>query len=61
MYRCSECEEIFEEPCYDEFCWEDYYGVGSMFGNRNYGTIATCPFCGAYVNTEEDYYYDEEE
>ena len=36
----------FDYPDYMEVCLEDYYGVGSMFPNRNYGVIAQCPYCG---------------
>lgn len=61
MYRCPECGEIFEDPIYMEVCWEDYCGVGSMFPNRNYGTIAKCPRCGNSIDTEYDIYYEEEE
>lgn len=46
MYRCS-CGAMFAEPDYLEVCYEDYYGVSSMFPNRNYGTFAVCPECGS--------------
>lgn len=61
MYKCPECGEIFEEPNYMEVCWEDYYGVGSMFPNRTYGTITQCPCCGEAINTDDDIYYEEED
>jgi len=61
MYKCPECGEIFEEPNYMEVCWEDYYGVGSMFPNRNYGVISQCPHCGEAINTDDDIYYEEED
>lgn len=54
MYRCNECGETFEEPIYMEVCWEDYYGVGSMFENKNYGVIAECPYCGEPIDREMD-------
>jgi len=61
MYQCPECDEIFEEPVFEEVCWEDLYGVGSMFPDRHYGTIASCPYCGSSINIEEDFYYDDDE
>ncbi len=61
MYKCPECGEIFEEPNYMEVCMEDFYGVGSMFPNRNYGTITQCPYCGEAINTDYDYFYEEDE
>lgn len=60
MYRCRSCGCRFEKPDYMEICWEDYYGVGSMFPNKNYGVVAECPNCGSddicetYEGDEED-------
>lgn len=45
MYKCSNCQEVFDEPYETEICLEYYYGVGSQFGNRNYSTMAVCPYC----------------
>ena len=61
MYKCPECGEIFDEPDYMEVCWEDYNGVGSMFPDRHYGTIAQCPYCNEAIDTEYDYYDEDEE
>ena len=61
MYKCPECGEIFEEPVYEEVCMEDLYGVGSMFSDRHYKTICTCPECGEYIDIEEDFYYEEDD
>ena len=49
MFICCDCGEKFSEDELDHerVCWEDYYGVSSMFPNRNYGEIAICPFCGS--------------
>ena len=47
MYRCLNCKQIFEYRDYIDVCLEDYYGVGNQFSNRNYGTIAVCPYCGS--------------
>lgn len=45
MYKCWNCGLKFEEPCYEEVCLEDLYGVGSMFPDRHYTLLATCPRC----------------
>lgn len=54
MYRCRECERVFDEPDYIERCAEDYYGVGSMFPDRHYEVFVECPYCGAPIYLEED-------
>ena len=59
MYKCPECGAIFEEPEYETVCFEELYGVGSMFGDRHYGTFANCPECGGSIDIEYDT-YDEE-
>lgn len=61
MLKCIRCGEVFgeEETVYERVCWEDYYGVSSMFRNKNYGSIATCPCCGS--EELEEYYDDDEE
>ena len=60
MVKCIECGAVL---CEDEVeretvCWEDYYGVSTMFQNRNYGNVAVCPHCHGAV---EEYYEKEEE
>jgi DNA-directed RNA polymerase subunit RPC12/RpoP len=49
MFKCDNCGAIIEddEVEYERVCWEDYYGVGGMFPNKNYGTLAVCPACGS--------------
>lgn len=65
MYRCPECGAVFEEPEYETVCFEELYGVGSMFADRHYGTFANCPECGSAIDIvydtydEEDYETDE--
>lgn len=61
MMICNNCGEIFDDDAvvYETVCWEDYYGVGSMFQNKNYGTMATCPCCGS--DDLDDYWEDDEE
>ena len=61
MYRCRECGRRVEEPVYEEVCFEDYYGVGHEFAIRTYGVITTCPYCGAHIDTQEDFDYEENE
>ena len=63
MYKCPECGAIFEEPEYETVCYEDIYGVGSMFPDRHYGTFANCPRCGGSIDIEYDTWdeeYDDE-
>lgn len=61
MLRCANCGEIFDEDeaVYESVCWEDYYGVGGSFPNKNYGSVATCPHCGS--EELEDYWEDDDE
>ena len=63
MYKCPECGAIFEEPEYETVCFEELYGVGSMFADRHYGTFANCPRCGGSIDIEYDTWdeeYDDE-
>lgn len=63
MYKCRECGAIFEEPVYETVCFEEIYGVGSMFPDRHYGTFASCPRCGGSIDIEYDTWdeeYDDE-
>lgn len=61
MLKCVRCGEIFDEDdaVYETVCWEDYYGVGGSFPNKNYGSIATCPCCGS--EELEEYCDDDKE
>ena len=61
MYKCPECGAIFEEPEYETVCFEELYGVGSMFPDRHYGTFANCPECGGAIDIEYDIYDEEED
>ena len=61
MYKCPECGAVFEEPEYETVCFEEQYGVGSMFNDRHYGTFANCPECGGAIDIEYDTYDEEEE
>ena len=63
MYKCRECGAVFEEPVYETVCFEEIYGVGSMFADRHYGTFASCPKCGEAIDIEYDTWdeeYDDE-
>jgi len=60
MYKCWNCGVRFEEPDYEEVCMEDLYGVGSMFQNRHYKLISTCPHCGS-DEIEEGYEGEDDE
>lgn len=46
IYICERCGAEFEEPGYESFCYEDEYGVSSMFSTRHYGEYQVCPECG---------------
>ena len=61
MYKCPECGSVFEEPIYETVCFEELYGVGSMFTDRHYGTFANCPQCGGSIDIEYDTYDEEYE
>ena len=61
MYKCPECDEVFEEPEFETVCLEDLYGVGSMFADRHYRTLASCPKCGEAIDIEYDTYDEETE
>ena len=61
MYKCPECGAIFEDPEYETVCFEELYGVGSMFPDRHYGTFANCPECGEAIDIEYDVYDEEYE
>lgn len=61
MYKCPECGAIFEDPEYETVCFEELYGVGSMFTDRHYGTFANCPQCGGSIDIEYDIYDEEYE
>lgn len=61
MYKCPECDEIFEEPVYETICMEEYCGVSTMFSDRHYATFANCPKCGGSIDIEYDIYDEEED
>ena len=61
MYKCPECGAVFEDPEYETVCFEELYGVGSMFADRHYGTFASCPRCGEAIDTEYDIYDEDED
>ena len=61
MYKCPECGAVFEEPVYETVCFEEIYGVGSMFSDRHYGTYTNCPECGSAIDIEYDTYDEDEE
>jgi DNA-directed RNA polymerase subunit RPC12/RpoP len=60
-YRCSECGAVFDEPEHEHGYWEDYNGVSSLFGSRTPYTFTVCPECGEAIDTEYDYFDEEEE
>ena len=58
MWICDLCGSIFSEPASIRYCYEDYYGVSSMFPNKNYGYFDACPYCGS---EEINSYWEEDE
>ena len=60
MLICNKCGQILSEDEleYERVCWEEYYGVGSMFPNKNYGDISICPECGS--DDLDEYHEDDE-
>ena len=60
-YKCPECGAVIEEPEYETVCLEELYGVGSMFSNMHYRTLASCPNCGEAIDIEYDTYDEEYE
>ena len=60
MFKCCDCGEIFNESEAEvkRICLEDEYGVSSMFTDRHYQDIITCPNCGS---EELEVYYEEDE
>lgn len=45
MYKCSECENRFEEPKQKQICFETEYGVSNLFDSRTFTTVSVCPYC----------------
>lgn len=53
MWYCDNCKNEFEEPARKEITFEEYYGVGHLFQDRNRTTIYVCPVCGEEGELEE--------
>lgn len=55
-YKCNDCGAFFDEPYEKTICWEDEFGVSSLFRDRHYETVRRCPYCDSsdYVFTEEE-------
>ena len=47
MYRCTDCDCIFEEPIVQKFSYEEFYGVASMFDTSTPLEIKVCPNCNS--------------
>lgn len=59
MWKCEMCGAIFSEPDSIRYCPEEYYGVSSMFPNKNIAYYDACPECGSEeINS---YWEDEDE
>lgn len=59
MYKCKECEIVFEEL--DYISAESFYGVSDEFSN-SYQKVSVCPYCGEhnYIEINEEDINDEE-
>lgn len=42
MYKCNECNGVFEE--FKQVSAESFYGVSDEFSN-SYSTVGVCPYC----------------
>lgn len=47
MYRCGDCDCIFEEPIVQKMSFEDFYGVSSMFDTSTPMELNVCPNCSS--------------
>lgn len=45
MYRCLDCEHIFEQPKIKKTSFEAEYGIACMFDNCTPLEIKLCPHC----------------
>lgn len=45
MYKCNECECVFEEPTILETTYEKYYGLEN--DHYTYLCLELCPYCGS--------------
>ncbi len=45
MYKCNNCNSSFEEANRKNICFEEHYGVGTLFVSRNYTDMFVCPNC----------------
>jgi DNA-directed RNA polymerase subunit RPC12/RpoP len=57
MYKCSNCDEVFDEPKTERTTYEHYYGVDDLFPNHHSLYLDVCPYCG----DEEIEEFEEEE
>ena len=57
MFKCSDCERVFDNPKEIHTIYEALYGVSGEFGSRTPCTYEVCPHCGCddfYGYYEED-------
>lgn len=53
MYKCEECERVFDEPEIEHTTYEYYYGVSDLFPDSHSMEIHKCPYCH-----EENSYFE---
>lgn len=63
MYECNDCGRSFDELISIKTSYENYYGVGSLFGNHHSLYLDVCPYCKSeeWEVVEEEEEFDEEE
>ena len=59
MFKCDNCDSIFETPSIYHTSYEEYYGVGHLFSNSTPLELEVCPCCGE--DSFEEYKEEEEE
>ena len=47
MYKCLDCNRVFDEFDTKRTSYESYFGVSDLFPNSHNLTIEVCPRCGS--------------
>ena len=46
MYKCNNCDEMFEEPDRKNIIAEEHLGISNLFPTRTRMDTFICPSCG---------------